>query len=715
MLSFEDRVRIPGDGISRREWFRVGGLGALGLSLPDLLRAGQQAAAAPAAPPALGRNLQGVTFGRAKNVIFLWLQGGPPQHETFDPKPDAPAEIRGPFRPIATNVPGIRFCELLPRIAGHADKLAVVRSLSTNNDNHDVSGYWILTGYPYGPGSALRIKPTDWPYFGSIVKMLSPSQRLPALTSVWVPDLLRENENVTPAGQTAGFLGRLWEPERFVGDPASANYRIEGLDPAGDLTPIRLNRRRDLRAQIDRHFRTVERGGAVEVWDRLSQQAFDLVTSGRARAAFDLNREPEQVRQRYGRYSWGQTVLLARRLIEAGVRLVHVNWVREPGDSAVDNPMWDTHAQNADRLQDVLCPQFDVTFTALLDDLDQRGLLDETLVVAIGEFGRTPRINALGGRDHWGHVFSFAMAGAGIAGGQVLGASDRYGAHPATEPLRPHDLTATIFHLLGIDPQGVFYDKSNQPHFLTRGQPLHRLLGTEPATLERCQAGGDPAFVPPYHTRLLLDTDFQSGRPLLPTTPPTRLRGWRASPLWDAASGNAFSVRLTDLRRVVLGFGLDDGSAAPAVPQGSRLLLAQEIRNARGGHYTFTVQASGGGTSRDFFERVFLAHFTCRLVLFRFSDTRKDPSQVAVLAAADFRPTFSDAAATSFEVNRFLGSTQPGANFPIGNGLGVAVVVEKTSPGTLSLPGPGPFQALLRVHSVSLDFNPRPRDDSVTV
>ncbi len=711
MFSLEDRV--PRDGVSRREWLRVGGLGALGLSLPGLLRASERQASPPSVPN-LSRNLQGATFGRAKNVIFLWLQGGPPQHETFDPKPDAPAEIRGPFRPIATNVPGIRFCELLPRTARYADKLAVVRSMSTNDDNHDVSGYWILTGYPYGPGSARQIKPNDWPYFGSILKMLKPSERLPALTSVWIPDVMRLNDNVTPAGQTAGFLGKLWEPERFVGDPAAPDYRIEGLDLAGDLNRVRLDRRRDLRNQIDGNFRFLERGGQVEAWDRLSQHAFDLVTSGNARAAFDLAREPDRVRERYGRYSWGQTVLLARRLIEAGVRLVHVNWVREPGDSAVDNPLWDTHAQNADRLQDVLCPQFDVTFAALLDDLEQRGLLDETLVVVIGEFGRTPRINTLGGRDHWGHVFSFALAGAGIAGGQVLGASDRNGGHPATDPIRPHDLTATIFHLLGIDPQGVFYDKSNRPHFLTRGEPLARLLGTEPATRERCQPGGDPAFVPPYDTRLLFNTDFQANQPLIAAGTASRTKGWRATPIWDAATGNGLSVRLSEDRRVLLGFGLSAGGAIPALAHGSRALLAQEIRSARGGQYRFTVQASGGGNSAEFFERVFLANFTCRLILFRFADSRKDPTNVNILASADFRPTFGDgASATPFTVDRFLGSTTPGANFPIGNGLGVAIVVEKNSPGALTVQRRD--TAFVRIHSVTLDFQARPRDESVTV
>src|SRR5262249_9026871 len=242
-----------------------------------------EASAAPSSPipSRLGKGLEGATFGRAKSVIFLWLQGGPPQHETFDPKPDAPAEIRGAFRPIATNVPGIRFCELLPRTARIADKLAIVRSIATDDNNHDVSGYWILTGYPYGPGSARVIKPSDWPYIGSILKMLKPSERLPALTSVWIPDVMRLNEGVMPAGQTAGFLGKGWEPERFVGDPAVPNYFIEGLSLAGDLTRIRVNRRHDLLKQLDRHFRQVEQGGAIEIWDRLSQHAFDLVTSGR--------------------------------------------------------------------------------------------------------------------------------------------------------------------------------------------------------------------------------------------------------------------------------------------------------------------------------------------------------------------------------------------------------------------------------------------------
>jgi hypothetical protein len=715
MFSLQHRGGALCDGITRREWLRVGGLSVLGLSLPDLLRAGEAPAVPPPEAPRLVRGLDGATYGKAKSVIFLWLQGGPPQHETFDPKPDAPAEIRGEFKPIATNVPGIRFCELLPRTARLADKLALIRSLATNDDNHDVSGYWVLTGYPYGPGSARQIKPTDWPYFGSIVKMLKPSERLPALTSVWLPDVMRLNDNVRPAGQTAGFLGTLWEPERFVGDPAAADYHIEGLGLTGDMSQVRMNTRLDLRNQLETHFSEVERGGNPDSWDRLSQQAFDLVTSGKARAAFDLRREPDRVRERYGRHSWGQSCLLARRLVEAGVRLVHVNWSREAGDEAVDNPMWDTHAQNADRLQDALCPQFDVTFAALMADLEDRGLLSETLVVVIGEFGRTPRINKQGGRDHWGNVFSCALAGAGVRGGQVFGSSDKNGAFPADDPIRPHDLSATLFHLLGIDPNGMFRDKSNRPHPLTKGEPLRRLLGTEPATTARCEPGGDLAFLPPYDTRKLLDTDFLSPAPLIAPAPLTRDKGWRAYPLWDKAVPDAFGARKhPDEGHVVLGFGMGDGVKIPAIEEGSRTLLAQEIRSARGGRYTFTVRASGGGTSAEEFEKVFLANFTCRLILFRYADTKKDPRAAQVLASADFRPAFGDAkSAKPYTVERFLGSTQSNVNFAIGNGLGVAVVIEKTSPGALAFIDAGPHRAFVRIHSVSLEFNARPRDDSV--
>lgn len=707
MLSIQDASIPLADRVTRREWLRVGGLSALGLSLPGLLRAPSVATASPEAPK-LADGL-GSTFGRAKNVIFLWLQGGPPQHETFDPKPDAPADIRGPFRPIATNVPGVRYCELLPRTARHADKLAVLRSLSTRDDNHDVSGYWLLTGYPYGPGSARQIKPSDWPYFGSIVKMLKPSEKLPALTSVWIPDLMRLNDNVTPAGQTAGFLGKQWEPERFVGDPAQPGYHIEGLGLDGDLTRVRVDRRRDLVSQLDRSFSHGRPGEALQTWDRLSLQAFDLVTSGKARTAFDLGRESDRIRERYGRYTWGQSCLLARRLIEAGVRLVHVNWAREPGDSAVDNPLWDTHAQNADRLQDALCPMFDVTFDALLDDLAERGLLSETLVVAVGEFGRTPRINKQGGRDHWGHVFSMALAGAGIRGGQVIGASDRNGAYPVTEPIRGGDVTATIFHLLGIDPAGMFRDKADRPHRITQGGPVAAALGTAPATVARCEPGGDVAFVPPYDASLLLDTGFDTPLPLVSPARPTRDKGWRADPIGNP---RGLAVR-KEAKGVVLGYGPGDGTADVRIEAGARCVLAQEIRNARGGQYSFTVEAVGEANSEDEFTGRFLAHCTCRLLLFRFRDAHKDPRTAVELASAEFRPEYRKAG--RFSLTKFLGSPGGGVNFPIGNGLGVAVAVEKKTPGLLSLPGDESRYAALRIRSVTLQFGAVPRDENNTL
>ncbi len=718
MFSLDDSpVRLCG-GMRRREWLRIGGLGALGVSLPDLLR---QPAASGGIPSSAPVKTTATTFGRARSVIFLWLQGGPPQHETFDPKPEAPAEIRGPFRAIATNVPGIHFGELLPRTARIADRLAVVRSIATDDNNHDVSGYWILTGYPYGPGSARQIKPNDWPYLGSVVKLLKPSERLPALTSVWIPDVMRLNDNVTPAGQTAGFLGNLWEPERFVGDPSSPDYRVEGLSLPPGLPRARVDRRRDLLAQLDEHRRRIETSEAIQTWDRLSQQAYDLVTSGKAREAFDLGKEPDAVRDRYGRHGWGQSVLLARRLIEAGVRLVHVNWTREPGDTAVDNPLWDTHTQNADRLQDVLCPQFDQTFPALIEDLEARGLLDSTLVVAIGEFGRTPKINVQGGRDHWGHVFSFALAGAGIAGGQVYGASDRNGAYPAVDPVRPHDLTATLFHLMGIDHTGLFQDRADRPHRLTSGEPIARLLGNSPATSLRTTPGGDLSFVPVYDSRLLLDTDFTSGKPLLPAAPATREKGWRAHPVRDETPRGDLWVSRIELPAGTPAIQMGLGGRGPSdshLPAGSRALLAQEIRNARGGHYDLIVKASWSDSLNAGPARRLRDALRCRLLLFRYADMSKDPRRAEELASATFHPeptAGTPAPIRELGLSKFLGATVAGTNFTTGNGLGVAISLEIVE--EIELPrwtSTQPLHPLLQIHGVSLAFNPRPRDETVT-
>ena len=715
MFSLEDRAARLCDGVSRRELLRIGGLGALGLSLPGLLKASETA---PLGVPPTDK-----TFGRAKSVIYVYLQGGPPQHETFDPKPDAPVEIRGPFKPIQTNVPGIQFCELLPRTARMADKLAVVRSISTNDNNHDSSGYWLLTGYKYQGPNSRTIQPTDWPYFGSIVKKHKPSEVLPPLSTVWIPDIMRLNESVTPAGQTAGFLGGEWNPDRFVGDPSSPDYEVQGLE-LSRLPPLRLKQRETLRKQVESHFVALERGKAVEIYDKFQQQAYELMTSGKARKAFDIHSEPAAVRERYGRGQWSQCLLLARRLVEAGVRLVHVNWPREPGDNAVDNPLWDTHARNADRLEDVLCPQFDVGFTALIEDLDERGLLEETLVVAIGEFGRTPKINANGGRDHWGPVFSFALAGAGIRGGQVYGASDASGAYPARDRVEGGDLTATIFHLLGINSQGTFHDREGRVHKLTEGQPIYKLLGTEPATLKRVPAGGELARVPPYDDSLLLNTDFRQSVPLHALDIGPRPGGWRAGPLVEFTADDKFGVCRAETEgetpHVSLGFSITGAMPAAGIDEKAQALLAQQVRSPFAGSFLLSLEARCEASSREFFEQVFLKHFTCRLFFYQYTDAKKDPRQRKELSSLTLEPALADpkspASPQRFELAKVFENPTPGANFSFGLGLGVAVSVEKTTPGRLSFSADQANHfARLRIDRLQLEFVGKKRKDDVTV
>ncbi len=697
------------DGLSRREVLRAGGLSLLGLSLPGLLRASDKAP--------LGVLPTDKVFGRAKNIIYLWLAGGPPQHETFDPKPNAPLEIRGPFKPISTNVPGIQFCELLPRTAALADKLAIIRSLSTNDNTHDSSGYWIWTGYKYQGPNSRTIQPTDWPYFGSLVKRLKPSDTLPPLSTVWLPDIARLNENVTPAGQTGGILGQEWNVDRFVGDPSAANYQVEGLRLA-ELPPLRMNQRQSLLKQVEEHFAAAERGEAVRLFDRYQQQAFDLLTSGKAREAFAIEKEPDQLRDRYGRNRWGQCVLLARRLVEAGVRLVHVQWPREPGDNAVDNPLWDTHAQNAERVEDVLCPMFDQGYTALIEDLSQRGLLDETLVVAVGEFGRTPKINGNGGRDHWGPVFCAALAGAGIAGGQVYGSSDKDGAYPATDKVEPPDFTATLFHLLGIPSTGTFADREGREHRLTLGQPLYKLLGVEPATRDRCTCTGDPARVPFFDEHeLLIDSGFTGPTPLAPADGPARPRGWKAAPLGAGLPtpppGLVVQKRPGE---IVLGIA-HAGSSGQKIDKGQLAILAQEVRSPFAGTFTVKVQVCGEATDREWFEVMFLKHFTCKLALFEYTDPAKKATARKEHVTVAFVPHWSDVAAPQFEpvelTKEFLNPT-PGANFSFGRGLGVAILVEKTADGPLELPVK-PLTALVRVKHVELTFRGKPRNEFVKV
>jgi len=471
MLSIHDDGLPLCDGLTRREWLRVGGLGVCGLSLPALLAGRQASAAAEQTSPKRERGKS-----RAKACIVLFYLGGPPQHETWDPKPDAPKEIRGSFQPIATSVPGLRVCELMPRTARLANRLAVLRSVSTDDNAHSSSGYWMLTGVPHQPTNSENAKPgapNDWPCVGAIVRRLRPGGSLPS--AITLPEHIWNTGNLSWPGQDGGWLGRTADPWLIHCHPQSPGFGIPGIALPAEVPPLRFQSRHTLLEQVNRHLDAVERSPALSRFDAQSQQAFNLLRAGKARRAFALQEEPDRVRERYGNNRWGQSVLLARRLVEAGVTLVQVNWTRMPGDTN-DSPAWDTHGKNAERLKGHLMPVMDQAYSALLEDLEARGLLAETLVVWAGEFGRTPKINGAAGRDHWGHVFSVALAGGGIRGGVVHGASDKIGGHVKDSRVQPQDLTATIFHCLGHAPDTEVHDALGRPHPISRGTVLQQVL-----------------------------------------------------------------------------------------------------------------------------------------------------------------------------------------------------------------------------------------------
>jgi hypothetical protein len=451
--------------MTRREWLRVGGLSAFGLSLKSLW--GSRAAARPI-----------LNAGRAKSCIVMFHLGGPPQLETWDPKPDAPAEIRGEFKAIATNVPGIQVGELMPRIARNLDKICVLRALSTDDNAHSSSGYWMLTGTPHQPMNSENAQPgapNDWPSAAAIVQHLRPGANgLPA--SVVLPDHIWNDGMLTWPGQDGGFLGRAADPWLLHCDPNLPDFAVPGLAAPAEVPPLRLDDRLSLLEQVNRHVDAVHASPASTRFDARSWQAFDLLRAGKARRAFEIDKEPPAVRDRYGRNQWGQSMLLARRLIEAGVMLVQVNWTRMPDDPP-GSPTWDTHAKNAERLKTNLMPKMDLAYSALLEDLDDRGLLDETLVVWMGEFGRSPKINGAAGRDHWGPVFSAALAGGGVRGGQVIGASDSIAAKPRDGRVQPQDLTATVFHCLGLSPETEMHDALGKPIPISRGEVIRGAVG----------------------------------------------------------------------------------------------------------------------------------------------------------------------------------------------------------------------------------------------
>ncbi|MFO0968767.1 MAG: DUF1501 domain-containing protein [Gemmataceae bacterium] len=467
MLTIRDAGTTLCDQLTRRDWLRLGAIGALGLSAPALDAGRAQASAPRRTGP----------FGKARACILVGLTGGPPQHETWDPKPDAPEEVRGPFRPIATSVSGLQVCELMPRLARQAHHFAVLRAVSTRDNAHSSSGYYMLTGVPHVPPnveSARAAAPNNWPSLAALVNRLkSRPGGMPA--SVVLPEHIWNDGNIPWPGQDAGFLGRAADPWLVHCDPSAPNFQLPATALPPEMTPLRFDERRSLLAQVNGHLDGLDRSAAVTAYDERVQQALDMMRSGAVRRAFDLEREPAALRDRYGRSRYAQSVLLARRLIEAGISLVQINWTRM-GPNLPNQGGWDTHEKNAESLRGHLMPLMDRVCSALIEDLEARGLLDETLVVWGGEFGRTPRHNGNGGRDHWGSVFSMALAGGGVRGGVVHGASDRLGAYPRDGMVTPQDLSATIFHLLGVAPGTEVHDTLGRPIAVTRGTVIEPIV-----------------------------------------------------------------------------------------------------------------------------------------------------------------------------------------------------------------------------------------------
>jgi len=441
---------------SRRDFVRIGGLTALGLSLSNLLL--QRAAAAPTA--------------KAKRAILIWLDGGPSHLETFDVKPDAPREVRGPLVPVATNVPGIQVSECLPLLAQRMQHASIIRSMTSPLGEHNLGTHYLMTGYP--PTPAL-----EYPAIGSVVAHLDRAERtLPRHIAV---------PNFGVGGRRYGGNGYLPEETRpfaVGGDPAQPGFKVRDLDYYPGLAGGRIDRRREYLQRLDEFSRSVEQAasggtptrGAGAPVPATFEQAYRLITSPAAKGAFDLSQESATTRGRYGPRTIGQSALLARRLVEADVPFVTINY-----------PGWDTHDNLYTRLKEGytgakvpvgLVPALDLALSALLDDLADRGLLAETLVMVMGEFGRTPKLNTLGGRDHWPRVFSVLLAGGGVRGGQVIGSSDATGESPKDRPVTPADLAASIYTLLGIDPQQLLHTADGRPVHVSRdGRVVKELVG----------------------------------------------------------------------------------------------------------------------------------------------------------------------------------------------------------------------------------------------
>lgn len=474
-------------GLTRRDWLQVGGLGLLGLNLADFSRLRE-------AQSADAQTTLGPQFGQAKSCILLLPYGSPGQHETFDPKPDAPAEVQGELKAVSTTVPGVQIGEHLPKLARIAERMTLVRSMSHPYPVHCVA--YVTSGIPdYSP--ALETRPQDpklWPYIGSVVDYVLERRTHGELPNVprnmALPWKMNSRggpvSSAVQAGPYAAFLGSAYDPvltdfegegsrevikmrpadgpkhhvrDPYAGIKPNGRFKLADTELPVAMTLDRRNRRRSLREQLDHARRQVDDSANTRSFDRYQNIAYSLLSSGAVHNAIDIHREPAALREAYGMHLFGQSCLAARRLVESGSKFVTVFW----DEYGYLNTDWDTHWNQYYRLTDRLLPGLDSGLSALLTDLDERGLLDETLVVWMSEHGRTPRINSNAGRDHYSQVYSIAMAGGGIGRGQVVGASDRHAAEVAANPISPKDILATILYLLGIDPHTTIPDKLNRP------------------------------------------------------------------------------------------------------------------------------------------------------------------------------------------------------------------------------------------------------------
>ena len=442
--------------IDRRGFVKAGALGMAGISLPQVLKA--ESAADPA------------KTSKEKSVIILWQRGGPSQHETWDPKPDAPQDYRGAFGAMSTNVPGIQICDLLPKCAKVMDKFSIIRSLYHTDAGHSAGDQVMFTGYPPNKGNPNE---NFYPSCGSIVAEQQGHLNPDLPPYVMIPKRL---PGVDPA-----YLGKKYAPFETQADPAvEGPFNLPNFSLGDSLSLNRLDSRKGLLKSFDDIRREVDVSGSMEASDGFNQQAFDILTSPKARDAFDLDAEPRKLRERYGFMpaykaptpdrcgvpAWSQRMLLARRLVEAGVRLV-----------TVDLRWWDTHVKGYETMRDGFLPRWDQAYSALLQDLEDRGLSDNVMVVAWGEFGRTPKVNSTGGRDHYPNVFSASVSGGGIQGGRVIGESDSKGAEPKERPVQPQDVLATMYRHLGIDYNKHYLDHGGRPvPVLPFGAPISELF-----------------------------------------------------------------------------------------------------------------------------------------------------------------------------------------------------------------------------------------------